>query len=72
MDKNNLIYKEIVQEVHAICMKNPECWHTPMEGVKCPYVSVCRTEYTGPNNGFSAFEAAVVARYKELHGIGQG
>lgn len=72
MERSNLSYKDIEQKVNAICMKNPECWHTPTEEVKCPYVSVCRAEYTGPNNGTSAFETAVVARYKELHGIAQG
>ena len=62
-----MTYADIAPEVNAVCAEHPGCWHTPAEEVDCPYIDVCRDSYEGKDNGDSAFTAAVLARYKELH-----
>ena len=69
-NKNGLTYKDIQPEINTICAKNPGCWHTPAAEIKCPYADVCFAEYEGSDNGKSALEEALLARYKELNGIG--
>ena len=68
---NTLTYKDIQTEIEAICRQNPGCWHTPEAEIKCPYKDVCYKEYEGPDNGAAALEAAMVQRYKDLHGLNQ-
>lgn len=63
-------YKEVEQEVFAICKKHPDCWYN--NATTCPFWPVCGTfkdeEYPSITARTEAFEAAIAARYNELKG----
>lgn len=63
--QDSLTYQDIVPELNAICRTYPDCWHIP--ATECPFIDICqRDDFKGEGNGCAEFEAAVLARYKEL------
>lgn len=65
-DGGALTYQDIRPEINELCKEHPGCWRIPAADAECPYTDVCREKYAGPHNGAAAFEAAMLARYKEL------
>ena len=58
-------YDKVVSEVNKIC--DTYCWKNPKK--ECPYYCVCEMRLNGnEEERTEEFEAAMIARYKELNG----
>ena len=63
-----MTYKDIMPEINTMCEKNPKCYVDKTQGRDngCPYFDLCFEDYEGQNNGNTAMETAILARYMEL------
>lgn len=61
-------YNDILPEIDEICKKNTDCFvkYTHDRPFLCPYKDLCFEDYEGPNNGNTAYETAMLARFMEL------
>ena len=61
-------YHCILPEIEEICNKNTDCYikYTYGRPFSCPYKDLCFKDYEGLNNGNTAYETAILARYMEL------